>query len=48
VADELYDGNKSELARACGMKPNNFSKYVSENGRRPGAKVLIRLSHAGI
>lgn len=47
VAEELYDGNKSDLARAAGMKPSNFSKYVS-GGRRPGAKVLVRLSHTGI
>lgn len=47
VAEQLYDGNKSELARSLGMKPASFSKYVQGN-RRPGASILERLSRLGV
>src|SRR6056297_2655842 len=47
IAVELYGGNQSELARALGMKPPSFSKYVQGN-RRPGAAVLERLSRLGV
>jgi transcriptional regulator with XRE-family HTH domain len=43
----MYDGNQSDLARALGMKPPSFSKYVQGN-RRPGAAVLKRLTHLGV
>ena len=47
IAVELYGGNQSELARALGMKPPSFSKYVQGN-RRPGATVLERLTRLGV
>ena len=47
IAQEMYDGNQSDLARALGMKPPSFSKYVQGN-RRPGAAVLKRLTRLGI
>lgn len=47
VADELYDGNKSALARALEMQPGSFSKYV-RGERRPGTAILNRLTRLGI
>ena len=47
VAGELYEGNKSELARAVGMQPGSFSKYI-RGERRPGATVLARLIQLGV
>ena len=47
VADCLYGGNKSELARDLGMKPPSFSKYTS-GSTLPGASVLRKLSELGI
>ena len=47
VADALYDGNKSALARALDMKPGSFSKYLRET-RKPGASVLVRLMRLGV
>jgi len=47
IADRLYDGNKSELARSLDMKPPSFSKYV-QGHRRPGTTVLKRLSRLGV
>lgn len=47
IAERLHDGNKSDLARSLGMKPNSFSKYTSGR-RRPGAVVLEKLSRMGV
>jgi phage repressor protein C with HTH and peptisase S24 domain len=47
IADELFDGNKSELARSLDMQPSSFAKYTDGN-RRPGSKVLERLSRLGV
>jgi transcriptional regulator with XRE-family HTH domain len=47
IAKQMYDGNQSDLARALGMKPPSFSKYVQGN-RRPGAAVLKRLTLLGV
>jgi len=47
VARLLYDGNKSELARALEMKPSSFGKYI-RGTRRPGASVLERLTRLGV
>lgn len=47
LAEALYDGNKSDLARAMDMKPGSFSKYL-RGKRRPGAAVLERLRRLGV
>lgn len=47
IADQLYDGNKSELARSLNMQPSSFSKYV-QGSRHPGAQVLTRISQLGV
>ena len=47
VAEVLFDDNKSELARSLGMKPGSFTKYLREK-RRPGAKILKRLTRMGV
>jgi len=47
IADALFEGNKSELARSLGMQPSSFAKYT-DGSRRPGSKVLERLSRLGI
>lgn len=47
IADRLYEGNKSELARSMGMQPSSFSKYL-QGSRRPGAKILTKLSQLGV
>lgn len=47
LAEALYDGNKSDLARALDMKPGSFTKYL-RGARRPGASILERLTRLGI
>jgi len=47
VAELLFDDNKSELARSLGMKPGSFTKYL-RGKRRPGAKILKRLTRMGV
>jgi transcriptional regulator with XRE-family HTH domain len=47
IAELLFDGNKSELARALSMKPGSFTKYL-RGKRRPGAKILKRLTLMGV
>ena len=47
IARVLFDGNKSDLARAMGMKPSSFGKYL-RGTRRPGATVLERLTRLGV
>lgn len=47
VAEELYEGNISELARNLGMTPQTFNKYA-QGETTPGAKVLQRFSGLGI
>lgn len=47
IAEVLFDGNKSELARSLGMKPSSFAKYT-KGSRRPGSGVLERLSRLGV
>ncbi len=47
VAQLLFDGNKSDLARAMDMKPSSFGKYL-RGTRRPGASVLERLTRMGV
>lgn len=47
VARELFDGNKSELARKLDMKPPSFSKYTSGD-TTPGSRVLKKLADIGV
>jgi transcriptional regulator with XRE-family HTH domain len=47
VARILFDNNKSDFARAMGMKPSSFGKYL-RGTRRPGATVLERLTRLGV
>lgn len=47
VAEALFDGNQSELARQLGMKPGSFSKYTSGK-TLPGGRVLQKLSDLGV
>jgi transcriptional regulator with XRE-family HTH domain len=47
IAELLFDGNKSELARALSMKPGSFTKYL-RGKRRPGAKILKRITLMGV
>ncbi len=47
IADALYDGNVSELARKLEMKPQALRKYVTGESM-PGGLVLIRLHDIGI
>lgn len=47
VANRLFDGNQSELARSLGMKPPSFAKYF-DGRRQPGAVVLKRLAKLGV
>lgn len=47
IAEVLFDGNKSELARALNMHPGSFTKYLREK-RRPGAKILNRILRLGV
>lgn len=47
IAELLFDGNKSELARALNMKPGSFTKYL-RGKRRPGANILKRITLMGV
>lgn len=47
IADKLYDGNVSELARNLEMKPQALAKYVKGESM-PGGLVLIRIYNLGI
>lgn len=47
VAEALFDGNVSALARALDMKPPSFYKYINGD-RNPGTSVLVRFTHIGI
>jgi phage repressor protein C with HTH and peptisase S24 domain len=47
VANELFDGNLSELARQLDMKPELFSKYTSGD-TVPGSRLLLKLFKLGI
>lgn len=47
VADRLFDGNLSELARNLDMQPSSFYKYV-DGRRRPGMSVLTRIARLGV
>lgn len=47
IADTLYDGNVSELARKLEMKPQALRKYVTGESM-PGGLVLIRLYDIGV
>jgi len=47
IAEVLFDGNKSALARALNMKPGSFTKYL-RGARTPGASVLERLTQMGV
>lgn len=42
LAEELYEGNISDLARHMGMSPQSFNKYA-QGKTMPGGKVLKRL-----
>lgn len=47
IADLLYEGNQSELARKLEMKPQALTKYVKGESM-PGGLILIRLHEIGI
>jgi len=47
VAELLFDGNKSDLARSLDMKPGSFGKYL-RGKRRPGAGILQKLHRTGV
>ena len=47
IAELLFDGNKSALARALSMQPGSFTKYL-RGKRRPGATILKRLTLMGV
>ncbi|MEX2600301.1 MAG: helix-turn-helix transcriptional regulator [Balneolaceae bacterium] len=47
IADKLYDGNVSELARNLEMKPQALAKYVKGESM-PGGLVLIRIYNLGV
>lgn len=47
IAEALFEGNKSDLARALDMKPGSFTKYL-RGDRTPGASVLERLTRMGV
>lgn len=47
IADELFDGNISELARTMGMSPQSFNKYA-QGDTLPGTVVLKRVIEVGI
>ena len=42
IAEELFKGNVSELARNLQMTPGAFTKYV-KGDTMPGGKILLRL-----
>lgn len=47
VAELLFNGNKSELARNLEMKPASFSKYTS-GSTMPGGEIIRRLTDLGV
>jgi hypothetical protein len=47
IADVLYEGNKSEMARDLGKRPQNLYQYTSE-ARAPGAAFLMELCYNGV
>lgn len=47
IADKLFDGNLSELARNLEMKPQALTKYVKGESM-PGGLILIRLYDLGV
>jgi len=47
VADELFGGNRSELARNLEMKPQALTKYLNGESM-PGGLILIRLHNLGV
>lgn len=47
VADALYEGNRSELARNLDMKPQALTKYLNGESM-PGGLILIRLHGLGV
>lgn len=47
MAEKLYSGNNSALARALDMKPQSFYQYT-KGARTPGADILIRLSEINV
>jgi transcriptional regulator with XRE-family HTH domain len=47
IARQMYNESRNNLARALGMKPPSFSKYMQGN-RRPGTAVLKRLTRLGV
>lgn len=47
IADRLYGGNRSELARKLEMKPQALAKYTKGESM-PGGLILIRLYGLGV
>lgn len=47
MADALYEGNRSELARNLDMKPQALTKYLNGESM-PGGLILIRLHGLGV
>lgn len=47
IADRLYGGNHSELARKLEMKPQALAKYTKGESM-PGGLILIRLYNIGV
>lgn len=47
MADALYEGNRSELARNLEMKPQALTKYLNGESM-PGGLILIRLHGLGV
>lgn len=47
IAENLFNGNMSELARRLEMKPQALTKYVKGESM-PGGLILIRLYNIGV
>lgn len=47
VADELFNGNISEMARAMDMTPQSFNKYA-QGDTLPGGVILKRVIEIGV
>ncbi|MEX1120908.1 MAG: hypothetical protein WED82_02155 [Balneolales bacterium] len=47
IADEMFDGNVSEMARMMGMTPQSFNKYA-QGETLPGGVILKRVISLGI
>ncbi|MDZ7773361.1 MAG: helix-turn-helix transcriptional regulator [Balneolaceae bacterium] len=47
IADALYGGNRSELARNLEMKPQALTKYLNGESM-PGGLILIRMHGLGV